>query len=438
MSPSQLISLSFAAAIAAGTLLLALPAAHAPGQHVTLLDALFTATSAICVTGLAVVDTSEAWSAFGRVAIMLLIQSGGLGIITLGTLLAFVSGRRLGFRERVNLQAQVNALQVGGVVRLIRHIVLLAFGLELLGALLLYLRFGPLETAGPGAFYALFHSISAFNNAGFSLYPNNLMRFATDPFVNLTVMLLIVLGGLGFPTLLNVATHLRRRRAPLTLQTKITLMMTAVLLVAGTTFVCALEWANPGTLGPLSWPAKLLAGLFQAVTPRTAGFNTLEYGAMHEATLVFTMLLMFIGGSSGSSAGGIKTVTFFVLAGSAWSLSRGRGELSIYGRRIALDTVLRASVIALISLMMLGGAITLLTITDSEYSLLPLAFEAFSAFATTGLSTGITPELSVLGKLILIALMYLGRLGPLTFALALIERAPEKRIKYPAEDVVIG
>ena len=384
-------------------------------------------------------DTGSAFSPFGQAVIALLIQVGGLGILTLGTLLAFLTGRRLGFRERLSLQAQLNALEIGGVVRLIRRIAAMVLSVELVGALLLYPRLGAADGWGPGAWQAIFHSVSAFNNAGFSLYADSLVRYVMDPVVNLVVMSLIVLGGLGFIVVVNlVARYREAKRVPLSLHTKVVLGSTAFLLGVAMVLLLAFEWTNPRTLGPLPWPSKLMAALFQAVTPRTAGFNTLDYAGMRESTLLFTILLMFIGGNPGSTAGGIKTVTFFVLVGSAWSLSRGRGELRLFDRRIALDIAVRSAVIAVISINLVGAALTLLTITDAQFGLIWLAFETFSAFGTVGLSMGITSELSTPGRLIIIVLMFVGRLGPLTIALALVERRPEKRIEYPADAVVVG
>ncbi len=438
-TPAQLIALSFAATIALGTALLALPAAHAAGHQINVLDALFTATSAVCVTGLVVVGTGTAFSLFGKLVIMVLIQAGGLGILTLGTLVALASGRRIGFRERLGLQAQVNIGQVGGIVKVVRRIFMVVFGVELAGALVLYLPFARREGLGRGAFYAAFHSISAFNNAGFGFYRDSLSRFVRDPLVNVTVMLLIILGGLGFMVIMNVAAHFREgRRVPLTLHSKVVLTGTGLLIALGTVVVLAFEWSNPGTLGHLAFPDKLLASLFQSVTPRTAGFNTLDTSQLRPATLLFTMLLMFVGGNPGSTAGGIKTVTFLVLVGSAWSVSRGHGELTLFGRRIASGTAVKASAIALLGMLLVGAAVTGLTLTDPDKNLLQLGFESISAFGTVGLSTGITSSLSVGGRLIIVALMYLGRLGPLTLALALMERQPERRIKYPEDDVVIG
>ena len=439
LSPAQLIVVSFAAAVAFGTLLLRLPIAHAEPGAIGWLEAFFTATSAVCVTGLVVVDTGSDFTTFGQAVILLLIQAGGLGILTAGTLLALIMGRRLGFRHRLNLQTQLSALQVGGVVRLVRTMLALVFGVELLGALLLYVPMAAREGWGPGGWQAVFHSVSAFNNAGFSLYADSLTSYVADPVVNLVVMALVVLGGLGFVVVVNlIARYRQAERTPVSLHTKLALSATAVLIGAATVVILVLEWTNPLTLGALSWPTRLLAALFQAVTPRTAGFNTLDYSLMTEGALIITMALMFIGGNPGSTAGGIKTVTFVVLVGSAWSLSRGRGELDVFGRRIPLAIAVRAGVITLISFMIVAAGLTLLAITDPELGTLRLIFETFSAFGTVGLSMGLTPDLSPGGKLIVIALMFVGRLGPLTIALALVEAPPDTRIQHPAENVVVG
>lgn len=441
LSSTQLIALSFFIAMLFGAFLLLLPFSHAPGKTISPLDALFTATSALCVTGLAVVDTGKDYSIFGQVIVMLLFQIGGFGIITIGTIVALLSGRRIGFRERLNLQAQINTLHVGGVVNILRRLLILVVLIESLGTLLLYISFSRTEGAEWGAYYALFHSISAFNNAGFSLYSDNLMQYVADPVVNFTVMGLIVLGGLGFLVELDLISFLRDRnrvRRSLFLQTKIVITSTALLIVGGTIVILAFEWNNPETIATLPLPTKIMASLFQSVTPRTAGFNTIDYAKMKDGTLAFTMLLMFIGGSPGSTAGGIKTVTFFVLISSAWSVARGHGELIAFSRKVDYATVARAGSVAFMSIMLVGAMVTLLSFSDSEKAFYQLAFEAISAFGTVGLSTGITASMTPAGKVLLIILMYLGRIGPMTFALALIEKTAQNRIDRPTEDVLIG
>ena len=439
LSPAQVIALSFLATIFVGTLLLVLPVAHAPDEDIGLLDALFTATSAVCVTGLVTVDTGSDYSRFGQVVIMLLFQLGGLGLLTLGTFLALATGRRVGFSERMRLQAQVSALELGSVLQLVRAIVTLVVVTELVGAALLYIRFAQVEGAVDGILYALFHSISAFNNAGFALYADSLSGYVTDPLVNFTVIALIIVGGLGFVVIVNLLARFRQgRRTPLSLHTKMALSITGFLLAVSTVVLLVLEWNNPATIGELGLPGKLLASLFQGVTPRTAGFNTLDYSQMQTPSVVFSMLLMFIGGNPGSTAGGIKTVTFFVMAVSAWSVIRRRGELTLFGRRIAQDTVVRAGVVAFGGAMLVGAALTLLTLTEPDKAFVPVLFETVSAFGTVGLSLGITGDLSAAGKCVIIVLMYLGRIGIMTFALSLVAEQPLREIRYPAEEVVIG
>ena len=439
LSPPQIIALSFAAAILAGALLLRLPIMHAPGQTLSFLDALFTATSAICVTGLIVVDTGSHFSRFGQALIMLLFQLGGFGILTVGVLLALASGRRVGFSERLRLQAQLNALDVGGALRLLRVLLVTVASAELLGAVLLYVRFRDLEGPQGGLFYALFHSVSAFNNAGFALYADSLVGFVADPLVSLTICALILIGGLGFFVVADLSARLgSKRRSPLSLHTKLALLSSVFLLIFGFVGVLVLEWLNPATLGGLPLLDKLLAGFFQTVTPRTAGFNTLDYAAMGLPAVLLIILLMFVGANPGSTGGGIKTVTAFVLVGNAWSVIRGKGQLHLFGRRVAAETAQRAGVLALGGVLTVGVALFFLSITEPDKDLLDLLFESVSAFATVGLSLGITGDLSASGKVIIILLMFVGRVGLLTAALALVSREGGRRLDYPAEEVIVG
>lgn len=439
-SPAQLIAGTFAGAILVGTLLLLLPFTHSGATRITFLDALFTATSAVCVTGLSVLDVGAAFNRLGQVFLMLLIQVGGLGIVTFGALVALATRRRVGFQQRLGLQNQMRTFEVGGIVKLVRRILLIALGFEVLGALLLWPSFARHEgDLWRGAFQALFHAVSAFNNAGFSLYSDNLVGFVTEPTVNLVIGCLIVLGGLGFLVTVNLIRHARfGRRARLSLHTQIVLAATALLIAGGFVMVLVLEWSNPATLGTLSPAGKGLAALFQSITPRTAGFATLDYAQFRPASLMFTMLLMFIGGSPGSTAGGIKTVTFVVLVGSALSQTRGRGELTLFGRRITSQNAVQASAIALLGVLLVGAAVTLLLVTEPQLRFERTAFEAVSAFATAGLSAGVTPLLTSTGRVVIIVLMYLGRIGPLTLATALARNVHDDDIEYPHEDVLVG
>ncbi|MFC4452151.1 TrkH family potassium uptake protein [Deinococcus sonorensis] len=441
-SPPQLISLSFAVIILLGGLLLALPVSHQPGMTVGPLQAVFTATSALCVTGLNVLDPATTFSTFGQLVILLLIQLGGLGIITFGTVFALIVGRRINFSERIRLAQQVSAFSVGGVVPLIRNIFLYTFVIEASGTLLLALRFVPLEGWGRGLYYSVFHAVSAFNNAGFALYSDNLMGFRGDPLITLVIGGLIILGGMGFLVQLNVVAHLQQRRTNrLLIHSRIVLSMMAALLLIGTVLFAALEWTNPNTLGRLPLGEKLLTSFFQGVTPRTAGFNTLDYAAMRPATLFITIILMFIGANPGSTGGGIKTSTFFVMMGSAWSMVRGRGELVAFGRRLDRETVLRAMTVALLSIGLVNVMFLLMLTfnTDARLDFTRLFFETVSAFGTVGLSMNATPLTNPEQQLILIVLMYLGRIGPLTFAVAFNSRNKTADVRYPPErDILIG
>ena len=436
LTPAKVITLSFALAIVIGTLLLALPWSHT--EPISLFDAFFTSVSALCGTGMTVIDTYSSWTPLGWGVLMLLVQVGGLGIVTLSLLVAILLGRRVGFRTRLHAAEQVSALQPGNVLGLVRAIFLVSLGFETLGALLLYPTFAALHGSGWGLFYSYFHAVNSFNNAGFALYPDNLMRFVGDPLVNIVTLALILIGGLGFLVHLNIWTKVRDgRRTPLTLHTRIVLLTTLLLALFGSLMVLGLEWNNPNTLANLPLDTKLLAGVFQGISPSTAGFNTLPYAALHEETLLVTMVLMFIGGSPGSTAGGIKTVTAFVLFASAWSMVQQRGELKVFGRRVTIETVVKAGSVALLSTAIVMGALVLLSITE-DIPFILLAFEVFAAFGTAGLTVDTTAELSPIGRVIIIALMYLGRIGPLTFALALMQNTRESPLKYPEEGVLIG
>ncbi|GAA5441239.1 TrkH family potassium uptake protein [Deinococcus caeni] len=441
LNPPQLIALTFAAAIIVGAALLSLPVSLEAGQSVTPLQALFMATSAVCVTGLAVVDPGSTFSTFGEVVLMLLIQVGGLGLVTLGTLFALALRRRVGVTDRIRAAQQVSASDLGSVVTLVRRIVLSSLLIEAVGALLLAGVFVPREGLGRGLYYAVFHSVSAFNNAGFSLYATGLTEFVQNPLLNVVVPLLVILGGLGFLVQLNVLRFMQdRRRERLTLNSRLSLTMTATLLLVGTAGFALAEWNNPATLGALSPGGKLMAAWFQGVTPRTAGFNTLDYGAMQFTTLFLTMLLMFVGANPGSTGGGIKTTTFYVMMASAWSMVRGRRDTALFRRRIDTDTVLRAMTVGLLSLGLVNVTFLLMLAlnTNPDVKFVQLFFETISAFGTVGLSMNTTPLLNGPQEALLIGLMFLGRIGPLTFAVAF-NRPDSVRVRYPADkELLIG
>lgn len=440
-SPPQLIALVYLLGIVLGTGLLHLPGVTAPGADLSSIDRLFTATSAICITGLVVADTGEAFTRAGQLLIIGLAQVGGLGILTFGTLFAFLTGRRVNFSERQHLVQQINALDVGGVLPLIRSIFLYTLVAEVAGALLLALRFVPQFGLGEGLYHSVFHSISAYNNAGFVVVPGGMGQYAQDPLVSLTVSGLIILGGLGFLVQLNVLTHLLRpRRNRLLIYSRLTLLTTGLLLLVGTVLLLALEWSNSRTLGDFSAPGKLLAAFFQSVTPRSGGFATVDINSLTSASLFLLIGLMFIGANSGSTGGGIKTSTFAILVGSAWNMVRGRGELIAFGRRVEPENVVRAGTVTTLYALLVTSAFFALLATNPKLGFTNLLFETVSAAATVGLSMNTTPLINDPGLVILTVLMYLGRIGPVTFAVAFSLRHQRRRgIKYPPErDILVG
>jgi potassium uptake TrkH family protein len=436
--PAQLIVFAFAVGILLGAGLLLLPAATAGAESASFTTALFTSTSALCVTGLVVVDTPTYWSSYGQVVILGLIQVGGIGIMTLASLLALLVARRLGLRTRLIAQAETAAPELQDVRRLVLGVVLLSLLFESLAAAVLTLRFWLSYDMGLGSalWHGVFHAISAFNNAGFALWSDSLVQFATDGWVSLTVAVAVLAGGLGFPVWIELR---RRILSPRfwTLHTKLTLALTFALLGSGLVLFAAFEWSNPGTLGPLDTPGKLLASFFQSVTPRTAGFNTVDYGSAEQETLFVTDLLMFIGGGSASTAGGIKVTTFALLFLMVWSEARGDPHVTAFGRQVPAHAQRQAfSVVFIAAAAVFAGTLALLALSDHPFR--EVLFEAVSAFGTVGLSTGITADWGELGRLVLVALMFLGRTGPYTLAVALALRERKRLYRFPEERPIIG
>jgi trk system potassium uptake protein len=443
-NPAQLVVGAFTTFILFGTALLWLPISADGPDNIGLEDALFTSTSAVTVTGLASTDISR-FSLFGEVVIMMLIQVGGFGIMTIGSVLAIVASHRVGLRQRMLAQAEIGAVDMGDLRRLILAIARITLAVESVLALILFLRFwqagyedGPIASAYSG----IFHSISSFNNAGFSLYSDSLSQFVTDPVVVLSVSLGFIVGGFGFPVLVelwrrNAQRRTSQRRAHWTLHTKITLLATGALLLFGPLVVMTFEWTNPATLGPLDTVDKILTGWFQGVTPRTAGFNTVDIGGMNEPTLLVITTLMFIGAGPASTAGGIKVTTFAVLGFVLWSEVRGSTDMNVFRRRLPANLIRQALTIALLGIGLVVGA-TLVMMSVEGLPLTPALFEITSAFGTVGLSTGVTGGIGVTGHLLLVVVMLAGRVGPVTFvtALALRERMPAYR--YPEERPIIG
>ncbi|HEX2159735.1 MAG TPA: potassium transporter TrkG, partial [Actinomycetes bacterium] len=436
--PAQRVVAAFAVGILVGTLLLLLPHARAGPGGAPLHVATFTATSAVCVTGLTVVDTATYWSTLGQVIIMLLVQVGGLGFMVLASLLALALSRRLGLRQRLLAQTEINVVELGETRRVLLGVAAFSVAFEVLAAVVLtgrlWLGYG--EPFGRAAWYGLFHSVSAFNNAGFALYSDNLVGFVDDGWVSLTVTLAVIAGGLGFPVLIEL---IREPASPRrwSLHTKLTLTTTWVLLAAGTLAILAFEWSNPATFGRLDLPGKLLAGFFHGASPRSSGFNTVDYAEMGETSWLVTEVLMFIGAGSAGTTGGIRVTTFAVLVLMVAAEARGRSTVNAFRRRIPQAAQRQALTITLIGL----GAVVAATLAITAQSGLPLSrttFEAFSAFGSAGMTTGITPQLPLSSQNILILLMFLGRTGPITLATALALREREPRYRYPEERPIIG
>lgn len=433
LSPAQTVILGFAALILTGGVLLSLPIASESGRPTPFLTALFTANSATCVTGLVVVDTADHYSHFGELVIMLLIQLGGFGYMTSWALLALIMGWRIGLRERVIMTQARNLYEMGGIVRFTRRIVILALAIEATGAIVLTLRWLREVPVGRAIYLGVFHSISAFNNAGFDLMGGfgSLTSFVGDPVIALAIASLIIVGGLGFSVLFDLGA----RR--LTLHSKTVLLTTGVLIGVGTLLIALLEFANPKTLGDLSVPARTLASFFQAVTPRTAGFSTLHIGALTQPTLMLIVALMFIGASPGGTGGGIKTTTFVAPLAVIVSIVRGTGEPTMFRRRLPVFVVYKAVTIALVSVAFVVS-MTVLLVKVEGVDFLPALFEITSAFGTVGLTTGLTPDLSPLGRIIVMATMFSGRVGLLTIAFGLTRRHRMPRIRYPEDRLFIG
>jgi trk system potassium uptake protein TrkH len=442
LRPIQFIVLSFALVILLGSFLLWLPISAQPGQSTSYIDALFTSTSATCVTGLVVVDTDTHYSLSGEIVILLLIQLGGLGYMTLASFIPILLGRRVDLLDRIRLAEQLNFTNLKGVVLLAKYVLGTVLICEGLGAVILFFRFlrdlPPLKALWAG----IFQSVSAFCNAGFDVLGSNFGPFTNltpyrgDATVSLTICALIILGGLGFFVIANSVRHFRYRD-PIHLQTRVVLATTAALLLFGTVAVLVLEWNNPNTLGNLPFGEKLLSSFFQSVTPRTAGFNTLNIGGMNVSTLMVLALLMFIGASPGGTGGGVKTSTFALLIATVRSTVRGYPDTVLFGRRIDPFQVRRAVSIIAVSFALVVAASVLLSLTDTP-PFHALVFEVTSAFGTVGLSTGITPSLTGIGKIVIILVMFVGRVGPLSLFLLFTQRRREARVRYPEEEVNVG
>lgn len=438
LDPPKILVLGFGMIILLGSMLLSMPVATTDGKGLTWVDALFTATSATCVTGLVVVDTGDTFTQFGEIVILSMIQIGGLGFMSFATLLAFILGKRISLKERLIIQESLNNASVEGVVRLVKRILIFTAVIEIAGGILLSLRFSQDMAAGKAIYFGFFHAISNFNNAGFDLMGGfqGLVAYADDPVINLTLISLISLGGIGFIVMNELFEYKSTRR--ISLHTKMVLVISGILVSAGALLIFILEFNNPATLKPMSMSGKIFSALYQSVTPRTAGSNTLSIPDLKQTTLFILIFLMFIGASPGSTGGGIKTTTFAILMGAVKSQIRGREDVTFFGRRMDYSIIYKSLTVTLIALFLVIFVTMVLTITEPGKDFLMIFFEAVSAFATVGLSMGLTPELSEYGKIIIVFTMFAGRLGPLTLAFAVAKKRKEDHYRYPAGKVMIG
>lgn len=451
MTPARTICLGFLAVISVGAILLMLPISLSSHQWSDPITALFISTSAVCVTGLAVVDVGRYYSVFGEFIVALLTQIGGLGYMTATTFLLLLLGRRFGLKDKLALQQSLDMPGISGVLQLVKSIIGATLLLELTGAFLLLGVFIPkLGWNLQAIWFSLFHSVSAFNNAGFGLYTDNFTQFVNSPLLNFTITGLIILGGIGYQAIMEVFFWVRsggfwRKRGQLrpdrfmfSLNFKIVTTTTLALLILGTIGILATELHNPDTLGALPWHGKILAAWFQSVTTRTAGFNTIDNGKLGSAALFMTIALMFIGASPGGTGGGIKTTTIRILTSVTKSVLQDQESVIIFQRQIPMALIRKAIAVLLGSLSVVVTSTILLTLSDSSIPFVQLLFESVSAFATVGLSTGITASLSVPGKLIIIGTMYVGRVGILLLVNAFIRESTRRIVRYPEEELLVG
>lgn len=437
-TPARLVTLAFLLATAVGTGLLLLPASRPAGVAPDLMAAAFTTVSAVCVTGLTTVDTATMWTPFGQTVILLLIHVGGLGVMTLATLLALAVRRRVGLSDTLVAQAESHTPDLGSVRRVIAKVLLVMVVVETAVALVLTARFRLTyhDDWSTAVWHGVFHAGSAFNNAGFALYSDNLIGFVTDPWIILPLCLAVILGGLGFPVLRELR---HRWRAPQrwTIHTRLTVWGTLFLLVGGTVAFWLAEATGGDTLFDLDRPGQLVGAVAGGVFPRTAGFNTVDYGEVTEETKGFTTALMFIGGGSAGTAGGVKVTTFLVLAYVIWAEVRGERDVVIGSRRVSTEVQRQALSVALLAVGLVATAImAMLMLTDLPT--LDVVFEVVSAFATVGLSTGITPELPVPAQIVLMLLMFIGRVGTITVASALALNTRPRHYRLPEERPLVG
>ncbi|WP_372008411.1 TrkH family potassium uptake protein [Paenibacillus chitinolyticus] len=440
-TPPQILVLGFALIILIGSGLLMLPVSSTDGLPLPFIDALFTATSATCVTGLVVVDTGTHFTTFGQMVIISLIQIGGLGFMSMATLFAFILRKKISLRERLLLQEALNQGSMEGIVRLFRKVLIYSLTIEGIAAVLFTARWSVDLGFPKGLYYGIWHAVSFFNNAGFDLFGpitgpfTSLTAYAGDFITNTVTMALIVLGGIGFIVMSDVMDYRKTKR--LTLHSKVVLSATSILIVTGALVIFIFEYSNSKTLGSLDFGGKILASFFQSVTPRTAGANTLDLASLRQATQFFMIILMFIGASPGSTGGGIKTTTFTMLVGAIVAMVRGKEDIVFFRNRLGKERILKAITLTMFALFLVIF-VTMLLSTTEDHEFLMILYEVTSAFGTVGLTLGLTTKLTVFGKVMIALTMFAGRLGPLTLAYALQPKAEKELYRYPEGKITIG
>ncbi len=438
MHPTRVIVIGYLIMISIGTFALMLPIASASGVRESFLIALFTTVSAVCVTGLTLVDTGTHWTTFGQWIILALIQVGGFGIMTASTLLGLMINRSLRLKTRMIAQTETHTIGAGDLKSVIKLVLFVTIAIELIITVALFLSFWLTwkQTLGEALWNGFFHALSAFNNAGFSLFENNLMLFAGDLGILLPIMIGVVIGGIGFPVLFDLKRSVLQR-LNLSLHSKLTLWGSAILLIFGSLLFLLFEWNNPATFGAMSIPDKVLSAVFASVSTRTAGFNSVDIGAFTHETWSIHFLLMFVGGGSAGTAGGVKVGTFFILLLLVWAEVRGRPDTELFGRRIATSVQREA-----ITVLVLGSAVvsvaTIILLATTRFPTDQVIFEVISAFGTVGLSTGITADLPPVAQYTLIILMFIGRVGTITMAAALATSSRRMPYRYPEERPIVG
>lgn len=432
----QILALGFLIVIIIGAIILSLPISSRTGEPTNFLDAIFTSTSAVCVTGLITLDTSAHWSVFGQTVIITLIEIGGLGFMSFGVLISLILGKKITLRERLVMQEAMNTYSIQGLVKMVKYVLIFTMSVQFFGALLLSTQFVPEYGIGRGIFYSIFHSISAFCNAGFDLFGTSLVGYSSNSVVILVISALIIIGGLGFTVLLEIYEFKGMKK--LSLHSKLVLITTAILVFGGAILMLIFEYNNVDTIANMNIKDKLLNSFFASVTPRTAGFNSISTSGMTLASKFLTIILMFIGGSPGSTAGGLKTVTFGILVLTVICVIKGREDTEVFGRRFTKEIVYKSFTLLFIGVSLVIFSTMILSYTEVGVSFIDLLYETTSAFGTVGITLGLTPNLSSIGKVLIMLMMYFGRVGPLTVMLALTRKRKKSGYKYPEGKILIG